>query len=207
MADTPTGETVTPEAPSNKVTPVAAPAANAIDPAELERLKKDQEKKDFRIRQLENEAAAAKKAEEERQAKELEQNQEFKTLHEQEKAKRLELEDRLAAEEKRQDVDKAAAAVLKDYNNEVKALAKDLGLQLSDDSEEAVADFKSKLDAAAKRIGVAKVTPNNPSAPSRPGQATGPELRAILADPAQRDAYMREHYPVTAAMMAPVREA
>ena len=91
MAETPTGETINPEALENEVKPVATPVVNAPDPAELERLQKEQDKKDLRIRQLENEAAARDKAEETRKAKELESKEEFKTLYEQEKAAKEEL--------------------------------------------------------------------------------------------------------------------
>src|SRR4051812_21998082 len=113
MADTPTGETVTPEALENKVTPVAAPVANAVDPAEVERLRKEVEQTNLRNRQLQNEADARKKAEDERVAKELESQNEYKLLHEQEKAKREELEAEKAANEKQKEVNNASAEVLK----------------------------------------------------------------------------------------------
>ena len=202
MAETPTGETINPEALENEVKPVATPVVNAPDPAELERLQKEQDKKDLRIRQLENEAAARDKAEETRKAKELESKEEFKTLYEQEKAAKEELAAEREAAEHLKNVNELAAGVLKDYTDEVEELAKDLGLNLADDSEEAVSDFKAKLDAVAKRVPVSKVTPNNPSVSDTTGKATGEALRGIMADPVKRDAYMREHYPVTASMMS-----
>lgn len=204
MVDTPNGDPVIPEAPSPEVTPVAAPVANAVDPAEVERLKKEQTQKDLRIKQLENAAAARDKADAEAKAKDLEEQSKFKELYESEKSAKEELLTEKQTAEKQTAVKAEADKVLADFPDEVKALASDLGVTLTDDSEEAIADYKTKLESAAKRVG-AKVTPNNPSAPQTPGKVTGPALRELMADPVKWDAYMRENYSTTAAMMTPKR--
>lgn len=204
MVDTPNGDPVIPEAPSPDVKPVATPVVNAVDPAEVERLRKDKEKSDLRIRQLENEATARAKADDEAKAKDLEEQSKFKELYESEKSAKEELLTEKQTAEKQTAVKAEADKVLADFPDEVKALASDLGVALTDDSEEAIADYKTKLESAAKRVG-AKVTPNNPSAPQAPGKVTGPALRELMADPVKWDAYMRENYSTTAAMMTPRR--
>lgn len=204
MADTPTGETVTPEALENKATPVAAPPANAPDPAEFERLQKEQEKKDLRIRQLENEAAKRLEADEAAKAKELEDKEEYKTLLEQEREKREALESQIRSDEKQKELQEQSDKVLADFNDEAKALVKELGVTLTDTSDEAIQDFRTKLESAQGKIGNRRVTSNNGNQVTPTGaEPTGAELQAILKDPIKRDAYYREFKPVTAAMMNP----
>jgi hypothetical protein len=167
MADTPTGETVTQGDSQTPVTPPAAPVANA-DTAETERLRKEKEQADLRIRQLENEAAARKKAEDEAEAKRLAENEEFRTLYEQTSARLKEIEDTQAAQDRQRELETATGEVLKDYPEAVQSLAKTAGLTLSDDSEASKAILKEKLDAFKAQVGGGKapVSPNNPAAPA-----------------------------------------
>lgn len=201
MADTPKGETVTPEALENNATPTAAPVANAVDPAEVERLKKEAEQARMRANQLENELAQKKKAEEEAEAAKLEQNQEYKTLLEQERAKREELEREREAEVHAKELAAQKAEVLKDYPDEVKGLAEDAGIELADTTDEAVTAFKERLDRVSKHVNVASVTPNNPNAPTpAAGNLTPQEIHDMLQDPKKTDEYFKKNakdYPIT----------
>lgn len=186
MAETPDpaapaapSETPNPEAPSPNVTPPAAPPAqappapapqaNAVDPAEVERLRKQTEQKDLRIRQLENQEAARAKAEEEAKAKELEATSQYKTLYETEKAEREKLEADQAAKEKATQLKAEADKVFSTYSPEVRKLAETTGLSLSDSDETTVTAFKAKLDEIKTMVGGAKVTPNNPGSPTPRG--------------------------------------
>lgn len=204
MSDTEQSETGKTEALENKVVTEAPATGNATDQTEVERLKKEAEQKQMRINQLEKEAAERAKADEEAKAKELEKNQEYKTLAEQERAKREELENRLAEEEKQKELKELSDKTLADYSDETKALAKELGLSLSDTSDEAVQEFRAKLDAAQARVGGQKVTANNGNQPTSSGaEPTGAELYVILNDPIKRDEYYRKYKPLTASMMNP----
>ena len=197
-------ENITPEAPKNDATPVATPAVNATDPAEVERLKKEADQARMRANQLEKELATRKKADEEAEAERLKNNQEYQTLYEQERAKREEIERQQQADELAKAVADAKQKALADYPDEVKAIAEDTGLSLSEANDPAIAEFKAKLDKIQARLGVQRVTPNNPSTPSpRAPQVSGVEFEEMMKDPAKRDAYYRSKGGITADMMTP----
>jgi len=177
MADTSTtDETVKPGDTQTEATTTSAPAAAATtttvtappqdnaSAAEVERLRKEKEQTELRVRQLENEAAARKKADDEAEAKRLENNQEYKTLAEQEREKREAAERALEERDAREELAKAKADAVKDYPAEVTAQAKELGIDLTSSDEAAVTAFKEKLD---KLNGIAapsandRVTSNN----------------------------------------------
>ena len=203
MSDTEQSETGKTEALENEVKTEAPATGNATDTAEVERLRKEKEQAEMRARQLQNQLDAKAKEEEEAKAKELEKNQEFKTLAEQEKAKREELEARIAEEERQKELKELSDKTLADYSNETRELAKELGLNLSDTSDEAVTEFKAKLDAAQARVGGQKVTANNGNQPTTTGEEpTGADLFVILNDPVKRDEYYRKYKPLTASMMS-----
>lgn len=169
MADTPTGETVTPEAPSNNVTPTATPAVNAVDPAEVERLKKEAEQARMRANQLENELKKRTEAEEAARLKQLEENEEWKSVAEQERAKREALEAEREAETRNRELKQATNQVFSQFPAEVIEIAEETGLGLNDTSEEAQAALKAKLEKiATKVVTEKKVTPNNPQNPTPP---------------------------------------
>lgn len=205
MADTPNGETVTPTPLENTNGQPATPVVEKkTDDGEVERLRKEAEQATMRANQLANQLKAKEDAEAAAEAKRLEQKEEFKTLYEQEKAKNEESARERAAEEQRKAVTEAAHGVLSDYSDDVKETAKDLGLDLTEVTDEAVAEFKGKLDKIQTRIGSSqRVTPNNPNAPSSKQDYSGEELRQILNDPVKRDAYYRQKNGVTAMMMNP----
>lgn len=203
MADTPEGETVTPEALENKAEPkVTPPEEKQTEDSEVERLRKENEKILMERNQLRNKLDAEEKAKADAKAKQLEEQEQFKTLYEQEKSKREEIERERETEEQRKAVTEASQNVLADYPEEVKALAEDTGLSLTDVTDDAVAEFKAKLDKIQTRV-ASKVTPNNPAAVSGKKEYSRDELRAILNDPVKRDEYYRQKNGVTAMMMEP----
>lgn len=209
MADTvdPT-ETVTPEAPKNNATTVATPVVNATDSAEVERLRKEAEQARMEANMLRNRLKAEEDAKAAAEAERLKKNEEYQTLYEQERAKREDIERAQAAEERKKELVEAKQRTLNDYPDEVKAIAEDTGLELSDATDEAVTEFRAKLDKLQTRLGVQKVTANNPGVPSGKKDYAGiqsgsTELYEILNDPVKRDAYERAKGGSTAMMMSP----
>lgn len=177
MADTPQGETVTP-GDSQTTVPTAAttPVVNAVDPAEVERLRKEREQIEMERNQLRNQLAEREKAEAEAKAKQLEEQGKWKEIAD---AKTAELErlQREQDEKQRQaELNAATDNVLKEYPANVVDIAKTAGLSLPDDSEESIAAFKDKLETIKKQV-VTTATPsaNNPHNPT-PAAATREEL-------------------------------
>lgn len=207
MADTPTGETAKPEAPSNNASPSSTPApaaSNATDTAEVERLRKEQEQKDLRIRQLENEKTARDKADEEARQKKLEEDNNYKELLEQEKAKREALETQATERETKEALDKAKTEALTGYSDEVKALAEEVGLNLTGADEAAVDEFKGKLDKISSRVSSeATVGANNPSHPGSKKDYTPEQLREGLADDKSFHDIVTDRFPGIKAMTKP----
>jgi len=176
MADTPTGETVTPGDSQTPGTPPAAPVANA-DNAEVERLRKEKEQADMRVRQLENERKERETREADARQKQLEEQDEFKQLYESERQKREKLESDQEAAKRSVELAQATEGIFKDYPTEVVELAKTAGLGLSDDTEAAQATLKEKLDAFKARVAPGSQEPSssNPSssAPVETGSTGG----------------------------------
>lgn len=203
MADTvePTETVVTEPLKNEAPAPTTPVVEKTTDDSEVEKARKEAEQAKMEANMLRNKLAAKEKAEADAEAKRLEEQNEYKTLYEQNQAKLAEIEREKEAEEQQKAVKDATDNVLADYPDEVKAIAEDTGLNLGEVSEEAVAEFKAKLDKIQTRLGATKVTPNNPGVPSGKKEYTGEELRQILADPVKRDAYYRAKDGVTAMMM------
>lgn len=165
MVDTPTngGETINPEAPSNNATPTATPQVNAVDTAEVERLRKEKEQADMRIRQLENKAKKRQEAEEAARLKQLEEQNEWKTVAEQTKARLEAIEKEKEAEQRSKELSQATNSVLAEFPEAVQEIAKETGLGVTEASEEAQAAFKAKLQKIADQLPKAKPSANNPS--------------------------------------------
>jgi hypothetical protein len=177
MADTPpAGETATPGDSQTPGTPPAAPVANA-DNAEVERLRKEKEQADMRVRQLENERKERETKDAEARQKQLEDQEEFKQLYQVELEKRQKLEADQEAAKRSTELTQATEGIFKDYPTEVVELAKTAGLGLSDDSEAAQTALKEKLDAFKARISPGSPEPSssnpNPSAPAETGNPGG----------------------------------
>lgn len=133
-----------------------------VGTVDAEMAKKEAEKARMEANMLRNKLAEIEKAQADQRAKELAEQNEYKTLYEQERAER----ERLIFE--REDADRKAklqseqTTVLSAYPEEVREIALDAGLVLSEDSDEARTQLKAKLDKIAEKIGNAvKVTPNN----------------------------------------------
>lgn len=192
MADTPTGETVTPEAPSNEPGTVAAPVVDNSN-ADVEAAKKEAEQARIRANQLENELKKLREAEEAAKAKQLEEKEEFKTLYEQTQARLKEIEEANVAAERNAELSKATESIYAEYPSNVIELAKTAGLSLSDDSEESVNALKAKLDTFKATVGSPTPSANNPR-PLTPEVATKEELlqRMRGGDKTATLAYIRE---------------
>ena len=204
MADTPNGETVVTEALETKAEAPAIPVVEKkTEDSEVERLRKENEQIVMERNLLRNKLDAEEKAKEAAKAKELEEQNEYKLLFEQEKAKNEEIQRERDADALKKQLTDSQTSILSDYSDDVKALADDAGLSLTDVTDEAVASFKERLDKFQARLGNQVVRPNNPGAPSGKTEYTSEELRAILADPQKRDAYYRAKDGVTAMMMKP----
>lgn len=208
MADTPNpGETVVPS--KNDGTPAApAPAATpAVEPpkedTEVARLRKELEQKTMRENQLANELKAIKDADEARKAKELEENNQYKELLEQEKAKREALETEIQEETKKVELNKAKKEVLSEFSEEVRTLAEETGLELTDTDEASVTAFKEKLEKVSKRLGTDKVGGNNPAPRNDNVELSGDQLReALMSEQGFHDVVVKK-FPGIAAMTAP----
>lgn len=192
MADTPAGETVTPEAPSNEPSTAVAPPADN-NSADVEAAKKEAEQARIRANQLANELEKLKAEKEAAERKKLEEKEEFKSLYEQTQAQLKEIQDAQAAQERQAELTKATADVLKEYPQTVQDLAVTAGLTLSDDSEAGVAAFKEKLDAIKAKVPTPTATPNNPR-PVTPEVASKEELMARIrgGDKEALGSYIRE---------------
>lgn len=164
MSDTPTGETVNAGDSQTTVTTSTAPVANVVDPAEAERLRKESEQKDLRIRQLLNEKEARDRAEAEAKAKVLEENNEFKSLWEQSEVKRKEVERQMEDQQRAQAIEQGTQEVFSQFSTDVVELAKETGLALTDTSDEAKVAFKEKLDKIAAKVVTSRpIQANNPN--------------------------------------------
>jgi hypothetical protein len=210
MTDTPkdgeTGSQAQLKNDAPKPTTPLLPEEKKTDDGEIEAARKRAEQAEMRANQLANQLKAKEDAEAAAKARELEEQNEFKTLYEQEKAKREQAEHDAEAAEQQKALADAREKVLSEFSDEVKAAAKDLGVELASADENTVAEFKGKLDKLQTRLGVQRVTPNNPGTPSpKSAEPTGEELRQILMDPQKRDEYYRKKDGVTAMMMEPPR--
>lgn len=196
MADTDAHapETVVDETPKNEAgtpsTPTAQPEEKKTDNA-VEELRKQLEQERMRANQLANQVQASKDAEAKAAQKKLEEQGEYKTLLEQANAKLEALEAERAEEVRRRELAEASANVFAEYDEDVKALAEDTGLSLTDTSEEGIANFKERLDKIQTRIGQKKPSANNPGVVDTTKTYTGAELRDIMRDPKKRDEYFR----------------
>lgn len=206
MGDTPNkGETADQQKLENNTEKPSTPSLEEkkTEDSQVEELRKKAEQAEMRANQLANQLKAKEDAEAAAKEKKLKEKEEFKQLYEQSQAKLDELQREREAEEHKKAVSKAADTVLAEFTDEVKALAEDTGLSLTDATDEAVAEYKGKLEKIQTRLGHQRVTPNNPGTPSNKKEYSGEELREILHDPVKRDAYYRAKNGVTAMMMAP----
>ncbi len=205
MADTPTGETATPEVLENKVTPtVTPPAVTPVDNGEAEKLRKELEQARMRESQLTNQLKAKEEADAQLKAKELEEQNQFKELYEQEKTKREAIESEQQTKEREAELEKAKQEALSGFSDDVKSLATELGFELTDADESSVEQFKGKLDKLSQKVGSeTKVTPNNPGQSSAKIELTTEQLQRGLQEETSFHDIVTKRFPGIAAMTAP----
>ncbi len=188
MAGTPTGETVVSEDSKTTVTtPSAPPQVNTTDNSESEKLRKELEQAQMRANQLQNQLEAKSKAEEEARQKQLEEQNEFKSLYEQEKAKREAIETERQEAETKQSLSLAEQAIFAEFDPEAIEIAKEAGLSLNDDSDEAKTTLKSKLEKIQSKVVNKSVTPNNPGSVQEPDNKAELLQRMRAGDTKARD--------------------
>ena len=164
MTDTTQVETATQEEVKNNVTTPSAPSqVNTTDNGEVEKLRKELEQAQMRANQLNNQLEAKAKAEEAERQKQLEEQNEFKSLYEQEKTKREAIESERQEAETKQTLRLSEEAIFAEFDPTAIEVAKEAGLSLTEDSDEAKAILKSKLEKIAQKVVTTnKVTSNNP---------------------------------------------
>jgi hypothetical protein len=154
---TPLGETTMDEQVSNN-----APTTATLTSEEVAELRKTVEQAQLRARQLENEAKARKEADEKAANKKLADDEEYRELAARAQARVDELERSQEESAKRATVSAAETAIMTEFPSEVTELALTTGLVLTDDTDEAKAAFKAKLDAIAAKVAPTKrVVGNN----------------------------------------------
>lgn len=176
MADTPSGETVTPVAPSNEPSTTAAPATDNSS-ADVEQAKREAEQARIRANQLENELKKLRDQQAEAERKKLEENEEWKTIAEKSQSELRELREEQDRQARQSALTAATENVFKDYPAEVVDIAKTTGLSLLDDSESARTALTEKLNTIKDKLGVGAptVTSSNPMTPAASTSSGEPE--------------------------------
>lgn len=213
MTDTPKGETVVVDDSKTKVqpeaTPTVTPEVKSDGQSEVDKLKaelKEAQQKAMRVNQVENELARLKDAEEKKTQAELEEQSKFKELFEQEKTKREALETEQEAKEQKAQLEKVRQEALADVSEEVRTLAEEVGLDLTEVDEAAVENFKSKLQKLEGKISSeTKITPNNPHKQSSGAELSTDDLRVALQDENSFHELVTKKFPGIAAMTQPKR--
>jgi hypothetical protein len=130
-----------------------------MDPAEVEKARKEAEQARMYANQLENKLKAKETEEAAAKAKQLEEKEEFKTLYETLKSQIDERDAKDAEKARREQLTTATEDVFKDYSADAIELAKTAGLTLTDDTDEARTALKEKLDAFQKKVGTSAPAP------------------------------------------------
>lgn len=203
MADTPKeGETVVVDDSKTTVpvtTPTVTPEVKSND-SEVEKLRKEKEQAEMRANQLANQLKAEQDAKAAQEAKELEEQNQYKELYEQEKAKREEFETEAETRERQTEIAKAKKEVLGEYDDEVRTLVEEVGIDLTDADEATVEAFKEKVEKISKRVATSKVGGNNqPTVTGKP-ELSGDELKTALKDDKAFHDIVTSKYPGIASM-------
>lgn len=161
MSDTPQGETVDSGKPKTDGSDVSTQQGNANEQAEA--LRKEKEKAEMRARQLENELAKIREAEEKAKEEQLKEQAKWKELAEQKDARLKELEQEKEKEAELKARQNAENEVFGEFSNDVVEIAKDAGISLTDESDEGKERLRSTLKKLSNKIGESdSPTPNNP---------------------------------------------
>src|SRR3990167_11066171 len=171
----------------------------------VEELRKQLAQQEMRANQLANQIKAKEDAEAAKLAKDLEEQNQFKSLYEQEKAKREAIESDVETKEKQAEIKKTKQEVLGEYSDEVKAIAEEAGMDLTDSDDVTVNAFKEKLEKINTRLGTSKISANNPANPSKPLELSGSDLREALRDNNAFHDIVTKRFPGIKAMTKPQR--
>lgn len=180
MADTPNGETVNPQAPSNEPSSTPAPVVDNSSDSAVEAAQKEAAQATLRANQLANENAKLKADQEAAARKQLEEKEEYKTLWEKEKAERENLLAEQQSATQRAEADTKSKEVFAQFSPDVVKVAEAAGMSLSDTSPDAISQFESKLKTIAETVKTPGVTGNNP-VPETPRQPGDPDPELVKA--------------------------
>jgi membrane protein involved in colicin uptake len=199
---------VQPETPQGETPVVTEPKTNAnpapqVPDPEVERLRKEAEQQKMRANQLENQLKAKEDAEAAAEAKQLEEQNKYKELYEKSEAEKAALKEAQDKREQEAALKAEQAKVFAEFPDEVRSLAEEVGLNLTDTDEDTVAEFKAKLDKISTKIKAPKVTANNPGNPPSNVELTNLDFHAIAADPVKFAEYMAKNSKGVAQMMRP----
>ena len=135
---------------------------NQVDTAEVERLRKEAEQAKMRANQLEKEKAEREKRDAEAEAEKLAEQNKWKEIAEQNKAKVEAFEKEREEAVAKAELEKTQEDVYKEFPQDVVELAKETGLELNENSEEAKEALKTKLNKLSEKISSdGKPTANN----------------------------------------------
>lgn len=165
MADTGTQPETNQEPLAPEVTPSAPAKDNTQLSADADALKKAQQL-EMERNLLRKKIDALEKEKSERERKELEEREDYRSLAERAIAEAEALRKEKEDAEKSQAVKLATETVYSGFDAKVVEIAKTAGISATDDSEEAQAALRSKLEAIQEKVGITKQptpTPNNPS--------------------------------------------
>jgi hypothetical protein len=166
-------------------TTTTPPQDNGGSNTDVEALKAQLQKIEMERNLLRKKVDSNAKQQDEQTKKELEEKEDYRALAERATTQLEELLKEKKDTETKQTIETATADVLKDYDPKVAELAKKTGLTATDDSDDAKAAFKAKLDDISSTIGITSTTPpvqgNNP-APKVEAPSETPKYQPVFKE-------------------------
>lgn len=183
MAD-PVTTTVPEPTPSEPLAPVSSPSAplpdNTTQTADAATLQAQLQKLEMERNMLRKQKDALEKEKSEKTRTELEEKEDYRTLAERAQAELDTLRRERDAADNEATVKTATADVYKDFPENVRKIAETAGMNVTDDSDEAKATLKTKLEAIKAQVGTVTGTPvvpgNNPAPSINPETPDRSEL-------------------------------
>lgn len=170
MAET---DTTVPETTQEPLAPASQPSAptrdNTTQTTDADALKSQLQKLEMERNMLRKQKDALEQEKADRERKELEEKEDYRTLAERAQAEAEALRKEREEETAKAEVGKAENEVYAKFPQHVQELAKTLGLQLTDASDEAKTSLTSKLDALSK---TGPSTPSQIPRPNNPAPTT-----------------------------------
>jgi len=152
--------------------------------AELNKTKMSESQARNALKEKEEAEAKVKAELEKLKNKKGEDDDEVKQLLEQERQKREELESRIETSEKQKKLTETQNGLFEEFPSDVVELAQETGLSLNDTSEDAVKEFRGKLEKIQEKVGNGgRIGPNNPG----PGSSNQEERKTRLEQLRSRD--------------------